>query len=97
MPKNHTDKEIQTGDYFWLERRTEDGWEALEPVTDNYAFIMIAYIVEKDQPLELEVQYDWLFGKLEPGEYRIVKQVNDFRGTGDFDTYEYRAEFTLLY
>ncbi len=93
--ENDTDKEIQTGDYFWLERRTEDGWEALEPVIENYAFHMVAYTVEKDKPLELEVQYDWLFGQLEPGEYRIVKQVNDFRETGDFDTYEYRAEFAV--
>ena len=93
--ENDTDKEIETGDYFWLERRTGNGWEALDPVIDNYGFSEIAYFVEKDRPLKLEVRYDWLFGKLEPGEYRIVKQVDDFRGTGDFDTYKYRAEFTV--
>ena len=92
--ENDTDKEIETGEMFWLERRTEDGWEELEPVIENYAFSMVAYAVEKNKPLELEVQYDWLFGELEPGEYRIVKQVDDFRKPGDFDTYEYRAEFT---
>ncbi len=93
--ENGTDKEIETGDSFWMERHTRNGWEALDPVIDNYEFIAIAYIVEKDRPLKLEVRYDWLFGELEPGEYRIVKQVDDFRGPGDFDTYQYRAEFTI--
>lgn len=43
----------------------------------------------------LDVKYDWLFGKLEPGRYEIIKKVDDFRGTGDFDTYEYHAEFMV--
>ena len=33
--------------------------------------------------------------KAEQGEYRIIKDILDFRGTGDFDTHYLAAEFTV--
>lgn len=44
---------------------------------------------------EWEVNWEYLYGELPAGEYRIAKKINDFRGTGDYDTYTYYAEFTI--
>lgn len=35
-------------------------------------------------------------GSLDPGEYRIVKKILDFRSTGDTDQYTLAAEFTIF-
>ena len=94
---NNTDKEIEAGDDYRLEYfdETTQGWEELDIIIDNAAFNSIAYIVPKDKPLELEIDYSWFYGELAPGRYRVIKTIVDFRATGDYDQYTYRAEFTI--
>ena len=43
----------------------------------------------------MEVNWEWLYGKLAPGKYRINKEVMDFRETGDFDKKIYSLEFIV--
>lgn len=94
---NNTDKEIEAGDDYRLEYfdKTTQSWEELDIIIDNAAFNSIAYIVPKDKPLELEIDYSWFYGELAPGRYRVIKTIVDFRATGDYDQYTYRAEFTI--
>lgn len=56
---------------------------------------MEAYNLPKGEPQTLTVSWGWLYGELPPGEYRLVKTVSDFRGTGDYDDYTLTAEFTI--
>ena len=94
---NDTDKDIQCGEDFCLEVQDEETgeWRKLDEVIDNAAFNAIAYMVQKDSPYEAVIDFEWLYGKLEPGRYRIVKTVTDFRGTGDFTDYTFTAEFSI--
>ena len=46
-------------------------------------------------PNETVINFEWLYGRLESGRYRIVKTVTDFRGTGDYTDYTYMAEFCI--
>ncbi len=94
---NNTDKEIETGDDYCLEyfNETNQSWEDLDLIIDNAAFNAIAYIVPKDKPLELEIDYSWFYGELAPGRYRVSKTIVDFQATGDYDQYTYHAEFTI--
>ncbi len=94
---NNTDKEIEAGDDYRIEYfdETEQSWEDLDLIVDNAAFNAIAYTVQKDKPLKLEIDYSWFYGELAPGRYRVVKTIVDFRATGDYDNYTYRAEFTI--
>ena len=81
---NDTDKDIECGSDFCLEMQDEETgeWRELDEVIDNAAFTSEAYMIEKDSPYEKVINFEWLYGKLEPGRYRIVKTVTDFRGTG---------------
>ena len=94
---NDTDKDIQCGEDFCLEVQDEETgeWRKLDEVIDNAAFNAIAYMVQKDSPYEAVIDFEWIYGKLEPGRYRIVKTVMDFRGTGDFTDYTFTAEFSI--
>jgi hypothetical protein len=41
------------------------------------------------------VDWGWLYGALPSGQYRIGKEIMNFRGAGDFDKSMAYAEFTV--
>ena len=84
--------ELMTGSYYRIE--SADG-ELAYIVEGDVAWTSEAYMIQKDGTVSMNVNWEWLYGKLEPGTYRLVKQVMDFRGPGDFDEKEYSAEFTI--
>ncbi|TWH55848.1 hypothetical protein DesLBE_0021 [Desulfitobacterium sp. LBE] len=43
----------------------------------------------------ISIDWGWLYGELESGDYRIVKDISDFRGTGDYEKYYLTAEFSV--
>ena len=95
---NDTDMNIRCGgeDFCLKILDGETGeWRDLDTVIDDYAFFEEAYMIQKDSPYEMVINFEWLYGKLEPGRYQIVKTVMDFRGTGDYTNYVYAAEFDI--
>ena len=94
---NDTDKDIECGSDFCLKMQDEETgeWRELDEVIENAAFTLEAYMIQKDSPYEKVINFEWLYGKLEPGRYRIVKTITDFRGTGDYTDYTYMAEFSI--
>lgn len=64
------------GDDFTLEKRDGDNWKSLTPVTDNYGFNDIAHLIDAGQKFTADTPWDWIYGELEPGDYRLVKTVN---------------------
>ena len=96
---NDTDMNIECGgEDFCLKILDEETgeWRDLDTVIDDYGFFEEAYMIQKDSPLEMVINFEWLYGKLEPGRYQIVKTVTDFRGTGDYTDYVLAAEFDIL-
>lgn len=64
------------GNYFRIEKKQNDQWNILPPITKEYAFTEEGILVGKEGKLELEIKWEPLYGKLAKGEYRIVKQVS---------------------
>lgn len=87
--------ELQYGDDFVLQQKKDGQWEAVPVVVENYGFNAVAYPLPSKTTREQELNWEWLYGKLTPGEYRIGKGVDDFRATGDFDVYTIYAQFIL--
>lgn len=84
------------GEEFWLEKKINDKWYRVPVAIDgNYGFNSIGYDLSSGSESEWTVDWEWLYGKLKAGEYRIVKSIMDFRGTGDYDTYISAAEFSI--
>lgn len=94
---NETDKDIQYGDDFILEKKDNDSgeWRRVQTIIDDYGFNDIAHIVQKGTPSIEEIDFEWLYGKLEAGTYRIVKELIDYKGTGENINYWYSAEFMV--
>lgn len=65
------------GAYYRIDKKENDKWTELQPIIDNYGFNSIGYLVDENNKLELHHKWDWLYGELESGEYRLVKEVNN--------------------
>lgn len=93
--------ELQTGPMFWLERQVGGVWKSVEQRHSEedadavYAFEDIAYILQKGSSRVWRIKWSYLYGDLPDGRYRIGKRISDFRGTGDYDTRSYYAEFEV--
>lgn len=44
---------------------------------------------------EIIVDWEWLYGKLSAGDYRMVKEALFVRSPGDYDKFPLYAAFTL--
>jgi len=87
--------ELQTGSFFWLERLVDDQWEPVPTVVEDVAWTQEAWIIPKDQSVRWPVNWERLYSELPPGQYRMGKELTDFRGTGDYDVYSCYAAFTV--
>lgn len=54
-----------------------------------------AYFIPMDDRTKLKINWEWRYGKLTPGTYRILYEFEDYRGPGDYDTATYFAEFKI--
>lgn len=85
-----------TGPWFTLFRFDGDEWEELpDIVEENVFWYSIAYIVEKNHPCEMKINWEWLFGELPAGRYLVVKEFMNSRGPGDHDDYHLACEFIV--
>lgn len=94
--ENNSDKQCIFGEYFHSEKKIEGIWYQV-PVAldDNYGFGDIGYDLDSSSVKEWTVKWDWLYGRLDSGDYRIVKSILDFRKTGDYEEHYLAAEFTV--
>lgn len=87
--------ELMTGEDYYLIVWRAEHWRMVVPVIENYAWNSLAHFVSIDSDTEFEIDWEWLYGELEPGTYRIVKEFMDFRKTADYDEAIYWAEFVI--
>ncbi|MBR2123038.1 MAG: hypothetical protein IJ930_08990 [Lachnospiraceae bacterium] len=87
------DGELIYGEDFALEKQDGEFYKELPPVIDNAAFNDIGYTILPDTDNDWAVNWKWLYGEIEPGEYRIRKSVSAWRAPGDFDRYDIYAYF----
>ena len=94
--ENNSSSQCIYGEYFLLEKKINENWYRVPVVIEgNYGFNLIGYDLASGDDGEWSVDWDWLYGSLNTGEYRIVKDILDFRGSGQYDTYYLAAEFTI--
>ena len=72
-----SEQENTYGEWFRIDKKTNGFWEELKPIDDNYVFTDIAYKIGENHQLEMNTDWSKLYGELEPGEYRLVKEIYD--------------------
>jgi len=71
---NISDKEYYYGKEFHIEQQTETGWEEV-PFEEEMAWIQIAIELPPSKQNEETIDLTLFEEDLEPGQYRVVKQV----------------------
>ncbi|MBR6771744.1 MAG: hypothetical protein IKM28_11080 [Lachnospiraceae bacterium] len=92
---NFSQKELQYGDWFDVQIQTEGKWYSLAYVVENIAFNSIAYLLPQEKTKEKVVDWEFMYGVLPTGTYRIVTEVIDYHAPGDFERYYIAAEFHI--
>ena len=86
--------ELQTGSDYKL-IVLKEAWEDIPTIIEDYGWTEEAYMIAKDDVTEFEYNWEWLYGKLPSGIYRMVKGFTQFRETGDYDDFTYWVEFEI--
>lgn len=86
--------QLQTGTPYFLEKKGADGWIALDPVQD-FGWQDIALLIPEGKTVEWEIDWSKSYGTLPEGQYRIGKEIMEFRAPGDYDTVMCYAEFEI--
>ena len=89
--------ELQTGSYYVVEKSENSRWEAVEYLPQEYdvAWTKEAWIIPKEDANAWDVDWEWLYGALPAGTYRLGKEIMNFRGPGDFDIEMVYADFVI--
>lgn len=90
--------DLQTGSSFVIEQFVDGEWMPVNTVQGilDWAWTLEAWMIRRDSTTQWEVNWDFLYGELDPGTYRISKVIMDFRGPGDYTEKTYYAEFAIV-
>ncbi len=75
---------------------SENGkWKNVPTVLEEYGWDDLGYRLLEGKDTEFELSWEWLYGTLTAGTYRLAKEFSDHRGPGDYDTAMYWVEFKI--
>lgn len=89
--------QLQTGAWFSLEVNNNGKWEEvkIKESENPFAWTMAAYEIDKNTTTTWDIDWQWIYGELEPGYYRIAKKIDDFIETGNYISEIYYADFLI--
>lgn len=94
--ENNSDQECTYGEFFVLEKKSNGDWYEVPVAIDgNYGFTAIGYNIAPSELREWRGNWKKLYGRLNTGEYRIIKDILSFRQNWDYDEHILTAEFTI--
>lgn len=65
------------GEWYKLEKQVNGKWYEIETVIDSYGFNSIAYLPDENNEVKFVIEWEWLYGELSLGSYRILKEVGN--------------------
>ena len=71
-----------------MEKENGGTWIRVEPIIDNYGFTMIGYLPDENDEVVFDLNWEWLYGELPKGSYRLLKRVDDKYISVTFDLAE---------
>ena len=88
--------ELQTGAAYTIETTLDDEWQSIETITgEPLVWNALTYMVKTNDITEMKIDWQYAYGELNPGFYRLKKEFDDFRAAGDFDKETYMVHFTI--
>ncbi len=87
---------LEYGAAYTLEKTVNDEWQPVETITgEPLVWNALAYMVKMNDITEMNINWEYGYGELKPGFYRLKKEIMDFRAPGDYDKETYEVYFTI--
>lgn len=61
------------GEWFRIDEKVNGKWQEVSRLIDNDNWLLIGYVADKNNKIELDEDWSYIYGELKPGKYRIVK------------------------
>ncbi len=91
--------ELNTGSWYRIDKLVDGEWMVVDYVYDGsqgeLAWTMEAWLINMGGTTAWDVNWEFLYGELSPGTYRIAKKIMDFHGPGNYTEYLCYAEFVI--
>ena len=65
------------GEWYKLEKEIDGKWYEVNTKIENYGFNSIGYNVDENNEVKFIMDWEWLYGELPLGSYRIIKEVHN--------------------
>lgn len=91
------ENETTYGSYYRVEKYENNKWHEVQQkkLEGELAWTAEAYPIPTNGSRDCKIDWNWLYGELTNGQYRIIKNIIDFRGLGDHDEYYLSDEFKI--
>ena len=63
------------GQWYKIQRKTDQGWQDVAPVIKDYGFEDIGYFPNANGQVKFTIDWQWLYGQLPSGTYRLWKET----------------------
>lgn len=89
--------ELLTGSYYVIQRLENGEWTDVPYLPHEYeiAWTSEAWLIPEDAEKTWDVDWEWLYGTLTDGTYRIGKEIMNWKESGDSEQVLQYAEFTI--
>lgn len=89
------DGELITGQPYFLDRFEDGEWVPMEPILEDWGWTMEAWMIPINDTVRWDVNWEWLYGTLGPGQYRFGKNISCVSEPGDYEEAVYYVEFEI--
>ena len=91
---NRTDRSFSYGEFFSLDKKVNDKWVEVPVIGGGFDDPALHLNVMHTR--EWDINWEWVYGELTKGDYRIIKEVFDsYEATGIYEVYPLAAEFAV--
>ena len=73
------------GEWYQIEQERDGIWYEVKPKMTDYGFNEIGWMTDAHGELTMTVEWEWLYGKLPAGHYRLLKQAGTQVIATEFD------------
>lgn len=72
-----TDKNYSYGEPYRIDKKENGKWKEAPRVIEDAFFNEPAYLPDENNQIIRKVNWEWIYGKLQPGTYRFVTDASD--------------------
>ena len=86
---------LTTGQPYFLQKKENNTWVSIPPILEAWGWTTEAWVISENDTVRWDVNWEWLFGKLQPGQYRIGKDIYAEISPGNHEQAVYYVEFEI--